>query len=128
MKHSAALRPTLVKGLATVVVAAVALCSSSCSDDSGAKSSPGARLFAEKGCVACHGANGEGAFMGPPLRGLAQNWKREELARFFADPLGRTKSDERLAALAKRFPAPMAPIVASESERLALADWVLAFE
>ncbi len=108
---------------------ALVFAASSCGDDGASgKSSPGARLFAEKGCVACHGARGEGTFMGPPLRGLGQSWKREELARFFADPMGRTKGDERLAALAKRFPAPMAPIVASESERLVLADWVLAFE
>ncbi len=108
----------------------VALAAHSCSDGGGAssKAAPGARLFAEKGCVACHGARGEGAFMGPPLRALAQNWKREELSRFFADPSSRAKADERLSALAKRYPAPMTPIVASESERLALADWVLAFE
>jgi len=102
------------------------LAAAGCSDDSsGPAPAPGAKLFSAKGCVACHGAQGQGTFMGPPLQQLTEHWKREDLARFFTNPAAATESDARLKQLSRTFRTPMAPIVASESDRLALADFVL---
>jgi cytochrome c551/c552 len=101
-----------------------------CGEDSaqnGPQEGPdGQRLYLEKGCVACHGSRGEGTFMGPKLQALASHWKREELARFFVDPTAVARQDARLAELMRAYRTPMTPIAASETERLAIADWVLA--
>lgn len=115
---------------ATVLLAAIAVLPLACSDGGAgaSKSNPGEKLYFEKGCTACHGARGEGTFMGPALRQLGSHWKREELARFLLDPSPVARADARLAELMKRYRTPMAPIAASESERLAIAEWVLAFE
>lgn len=109
---------------ASMLVAAA--CSKGGPGDS--KSAPGEKLYFEKGCTACHGARGEGTFMGPQLRQLGAHWKRDDLARFLLDPSPAARADARLSELMKRYRMPMAPIAASEAERLAIADWVLAFE
>jgi mono/diheme cytochrome c family protein len=85
----------------------------------------GERLYAEKGCTSCHGRAGEGTFMGPPLRNLSAHWQRDELAKFFLDPSGYAKGQPRLAEMMKAYRMPMTPIVASEADRLVLADHVL---
>lgn len=94
------------------------------SDSAGARPA-GERLYAEKGCVSCHGRAGEGSFLGPALRNLSTHWQREELAKFFLDPSGYAKGQPRLAELMKAYRMPMTPIVASEADRLVLADYVL---
>lgn len=109
---------------------ACALLSPSCGD-SGSSSSAhalGERLYREKGCVACHGSGGEGTFLGPPLRNLAANWKAPELAEFLANPADRAAKDPRLKKLAGGYRMPMTPIAASEEERLAMANAVLAWQ
>lgn len=89
---------------------------------------PGAALFRSQGCVTCHGRAGEGSVMGPPLRGLATNWKREDLARYLADPEAFTAKDPRLAGIASKFAMRMPRIAATQEQRLQLADHVLAFD
>lgn len=93
--------------------------------ESGGAQPAGERLYSEKGCANCHGRAGEGTFMGPPLRNLAAHWQREELAKFFLDPSGYAKGQPRLAEMMKAYRMPMTPIVASEADRLLLADHVL---
>jgi mono/diheme cytochrome c family protein len=90
--------------------------------------SAGAKLFSAQGCVACHGSHGEGSPMGPPLRAIKTNWAREDLVRYFADPHAFVAMQPRLQELGKRYPMPMPPIKASESDRLVLAEYVLAME
>ena len=85
----------------------------------------GKKLFASQGCMACHMSRGEGSMMAPPLRDLAANWTREKLASYFADPEGVSRNDERLKQIKTRYRTPMAPIKASEAERLSIADYVL---
>ena len=48
--------------------------------------SRGARLFQDKGCVACHSLHGQGGRVGPALDGVAQRVTRDELMRRLADP------------------------------------------
>lgn len=115
---------------ASTLLFTAAVLSTACREDGGGapKSASGERLYFEKGCTACHGARGEGTFMGPALRQLGAHWKREELGRFLLDPGALARTDPRLSELLKRYRTPMAPIAASEAERLAIADWVLALE
>lgn len=85
----------------------------------------GERIYAEKGCATCHGRAGEGTFMGPALRNIGAHWQRDELAKFFLDPSGYAKGQPRLAEMMKAYRMPMTPILASEADRLVLADHVL---
>jgi len=88
---------------------------------------PGQKLFFEQGCVACHGSRGEGTFMGPPLRALAQHWTRERIAAYLLDPPATVAADERLHRMSLGFRTPMKAISAGAAERLLLADHVLGF-
>ena len=66
--------------------------------------------------------------MAPPLRELAQHWKREDLARHMFDPDAALKTDERLKQLSRRFPSPMKGVPAPEADRLLIADWLLTLQ
>ena len=48
-------------------------------------SSPGARLFAENGCTACHSI-GQGRVMGPDLAGVGARLDRKTIVAFITDP------------------------------------------
>lgn len=89
---------------------------------------PGAELFASSGCTSCHGSQGEGKWLGPPLRSLGQQWTREELAAYIAQPEPFLESKAHLAAIAAEFGAHMPENShLSEDERLDLGDYLLAF-
>jgi len=87
---------------------------------------PGEALYRRELCTGCHGAGGEGTWMGPPLRGLAEHWEPESLAEFLLDPGAAVGRDPRLAKLMRAYPNPM---VGTRSlgveERRLLANWLL---
>jgi len=87
----------------------------------------GARLFVIANCITCHGRDGAGSQLGPPLRGLDQHWTRETLADYLSDPKAVIDRDPRLQKLAKRFAMmPMPPVLYERELRLRLADHALA--
>lgn len=87
----------------------------------------GARLYVLANCTTCHGADGAGGMVGPPLRGLAQHWDRESLADYLADPRKRLESDARLKALSLNFSMHMPPATNfTPAQRLLIADHALA--
>ncbi len=43
------------------------------------KAMPGAAVFADKGCMQCHGRNGEGTNKGPNLRGVGRRLTRAQI-------------------------------------------------
>ena len=91
-------------------------------------SHPGAELFASQGCTSCHGSQGEGKWLGPPLRGLGEHWTKEELAAYIAKPGPFQKSKPHLAAIAAGFSAHMPENGhLSENERLDMGDYLLGF-
>ena len=99
----------------------------SCSGESApSKDSLGAQLYKRYGCVLCHGPAGAGTAQGPPLRGLEANWTRERLAEYFSDPRAVAQKDPRLDGLRRRFPMEMPGVELPQSDRLALAEAVLA--
>ena len=91
-------------------------------------SHPGAPLFASKGCTSCHGSQGEGKWLGPPLRGLSEHWTQSELAAYIAHPGPFLESKAHLAGVAAGFKSHMPdnPHL-TEQERLDLGDYVLGF-
>ena len=99
----------------------LALLLAACSDD------PGATLYQAMGCRQCHGTEGDGGTLAPPLERLAENWTREEIAEYLVDPLTVVEADPRLSELkllydGKQMPAMTLPV----EDRLLLADFVLA--
>lgn len=87
----------------------------------------GRALFMAFGCTLCHGPDGAGTTLGPPLRGLAKHWTREELASYLADPQAAVARDPRLAELARQYAKEMPAITTPEEQRLEIADYVLGF-
>lgn len=68
----------------------------------------GREVFHAEGCVACHGADGEGTHVGPSLDGVGRHWTGPELRRFLADPAGYPagrRLDRVRAAYRSRMPA-----------------------
>ncbi len=108
----------------TALLAALA----ACADESPAAAREGRALFAAQGCVACHGAQAEGTFMAPSLRGVARFWTHDALVAYFADPPTAVAKDARLAAFAQQFRTPMRPVAANAATRAALAEYVLSLD
>lgn len=112
--------------LATLLAAALAL--AACGDAPGAQGPPdGARLFVLANCTACHGTDGSGGVLGPPLRKLEAHWTRESMADYMADPKGALESDPRLKTLSLNFSMHMPPVTNfTPEQRLLIADHALA--
>lgn len=110
-----------VLGLAGLVLA-LAACGGS---DKPSGPPTGQSLFATQSCVTCHRKDGGGNNFGPSLRGAAENWTREKLAAYLADPQAVVAKDPRLTALSRNYNMQMPPVRLSEELRLMLADYVL---
>jgi mono/diheme cytochrome c family protein len=86
----------------------------------------GAALYEKGLCNVCHGDDRKGNENAPPLLGLRANWDEERLAAYLKDPAKTRSTDPRVAALAERYATmEMPPWEAPESERRALAAWLL---
>ena len=64
--------------------------------------------------------------LAPPIRGLGQHWKPDDLAEFLKEPKAWLEKDARLAETARTYRSPMPPTFGTDAERLALAQWLLA--
>lgn len=77
-------------------------------------------------CQTCHGANGQGAMMGPSIDALGEMWEVESLTAFLVDPPAAMAESERLTELAGRYPMPMPkPSGFTDSDARVLARWLL---
>src|SRR5262245_31297182 len=72
-----------------------------------AAGSPGAQLFTSQGCSACHGSDGSGGMLGPPLWGKKQLWTRAKLMEYLKNPQAYATKDERLAEQSRTYTLPM---------------------
>src|SRR5262245_20293933 len=104
-----------------VLLVLVAACSESAPPESG-----GAHLFTSQGCGACHGSDGSGGLLGPPLWEKKQHWTRASLMKYLRDPQAYAAKDARLAEQARTFTMPMPRVdKLSEDDLGRLADHVL---
>lgn len=86
----------------------------------------GAALYGKGLCNVCHGDDRKGNENAPPLLGLKEHWDEERLAAYLKDPAKARANDPRLSNLAERYATmEMPPWEAPESERRALAAWLL---
>jgi cytochrome c553 len=113
--------------LTRVALLAGAAAVAGCGEAPGSQSQPdGARLFVLANCTTCHGADGAGGVLGPPLRNLDAHWTRESLAAYLADPKAVIDSDPRMKSLSLNFNMRMPPVTNFTAEqRLLLADHAL---
>jgi mono/diheme cytochrome c family protein len=98
-----------------------------CGQAPGNSSEPdGPRLFVLANCTTCHGSDGAGGVLGPPLRNLAAHWTRESLAAYLTDPKAVIDADPRMKRLSLNFSMRMPPVTNfTPEQRLAIADHVL---
>lgn len=88
---------------------------------------PGEMIYELQNCANCHGKNGEGNMLGPPLAKLTSNWSAERLVAFLTDPEPVLAADERLRTLAGTYSSQMTRYDnLTEEQRRVLADWLLA--
>lgn len=63
----------------------------------------GWQIYVDLNCAACHGENREGRRSGPPLVGLAERWKVDQLVSYLMDPDAMVASNPRLAYTAEKY-------------------------
>lgn len=78
-----------------------------------APSTPGSRLFVEKGCVSCHSLHGQGGRVGPALDDVDRRVTRDDLLRRLRDP----------ASVQPRTLMPRIPL--TDEEKSALSHFLL---
>lgn len=84
-------------------------------------------LYRSWGCSICHGIDRKGGKNAPTLTRLSPEWRVDTLADYLLDPAKWRESDPRIGKLAERYPKlTMPPSNHAESERRALAAWLLA--
>jgi mono/diheme cytochrome c family protein len=114
-------------GVRMLLFCALALAATGCL---GRKDPPagadGPLIYEFQNCRNCHGENGEGSSLGPPLAGLSSSWSRDELALFLNDPAPVLEANGRLRALANAYSGEMARYDnLTEEQRGVLAAWLL---
>jgi len=121
-------RPLWIPGVRLLVFCALALAATGCF---GRKDPPGGAdgqvIYDFQNCKNCHGENGEGNSLGPPLAKLSSSWSRDQLAAYLNDPEPVLATNERLRTLAKAYVGKMSRYDnLSEEQRGVLAEWLLA--
>lgn len=81
----------------------------------------------EKGlCSVCHGDDRKGNENAPPLVNLKAHWDEDALTAYLKDPAKVRANDPRMGKLSETYDSlDMPPWEAPESERRALATWLL---
>ena len=120
-------RPHLLAALAGALLGALAApaCSSKTPVDPHTLTAQ--ELYLHVRCDQCHGRGGEGGFMAPPLRGIAEHWDRESLIEYLKDPRPVIERTPRLQQMKRRYSMEMRSFRELDEElRGRLADWLLA--
>jgi len=117
----------------TVIAACAALLLPSFTLSCGSSEEPGGTAggpplaYTQAKCNGCHGAEGGGGMLGPTLQGIAEHWTVDDLAEFIANPAPFVADRPRLKEMLEvDYKMQMtANATLTESERRALAEWVL---
>jgi cytochrome c553 len=81
-------------------------------------------VFLTIGCTRCHGDEGEGASLGPPLEALSTKFNAAQLDQFLDNPLAYLERDTRLQKWRERYFTPMPKLQMSQQQRQVLAAYL----
>ncbi|NOX19207.1 MAG: cytochrome c [Chlorobi bacterium] len=82
-------------------------------------------LISNLGCAKCHGENLDGTSKGPNLRGVGENWTRNDLINYFRNPSSYGKGT-RFDEYRKIYPIEMRSFNSVELKSLGkIADYIL---
>jgi mono/diheme cytochrome c family protein len=86
----------------------------------------GEKLFANFGCVNCHGAGLAGTVLAPPLTNLKEHWGRDNLISYLRNPSSFMDSD-RFKEFRKKYPGQIMPSYSNKDikELGKVADYLL---
>jgi len=86
----------------------------------------GEKLFANFGCVNCHGAGLAGTVLAPPLTNLKEHWGRDNLISYLRNPSSFMNSD-RFKEFRKKYPSQIMPGYSNKDikELGKIADYLL---
>jgi len=86
----------------------------------------GEQLFANFGCVNCHGNELAGTTLAPPLRNLKEHWGRDNLISYLRNPSSFMNSD-RFKEFRKKYPSQIMPGYSNKDikELGKIADYLL---
>jgi nitric oxide reductase subunit C len=87
-----------------------------------ARQPPGAKLFAESGCTACHSI-GQGPIQGPDLAGVGARYDRDTIIAFIYDPQV-VYEREGMSPMNKGYPI-MPSLALTPNDATAIADYLI---
>ena len=79
------------------------LLTSSSFSQSEKKLSEGEKVWNEQGCATCHGADFKGTELGPALKRLKKNWKKNDLLIYMNGPGAYAEKNARLKKIGEKF-------------------------
>jgi len=84
----------------------------------------GRTVFLTIGCARCHGNDGEGASLGPPLEALSTKFDQQSMTAFLDNPIAYAEKDERLQKWRDEYYTPMPKLQMTAEQRVALIDYL----
>ncbi len=84
----------------------------------------GRTVFLTVGCARCHGNDGEGASLGPPLEDLRRKFNQQALTAFLDNPIAYAEKDERLQKWRDEYYTPMPKLQMTDEQRVALVGYL----
>jgi mono/diheme cytochrome c family protein len=84
----------------------------------------GRTTFLTVGCARCHGNEGEGASLGPPLEELSAKFNQQTLTAFLDNPIAYAEKDERLQKWRDEYYTPMPKLQMTDEQRAALVVYL----
>lgn len=80
----------------------------------------GRAVFLTVGCARCHGNDGTGESLGPPLEALSTKFTVKQMDQFLDNPIAYAEGDERLKKWRDEYFTPMPKLQMTEAQRKAL--------
>lgn len=84
----------------------------------------GRTVFLTVGCARCHGNEGEGASLGPPLEELSTKFTKETMTAFLDNPIAFAQKDKRLQMWREEYYTPMPKLQMTDEQRAALVVYL----
>jgi mono/diheme cytochrome c family protein len=84
----------------------------------------GRSVFMTIGCARCHGNEGGGESLGPPLEDLSAKFSAQQLDQLLDNPIAYVENDERLKKWREEYFTPMPKLQMTDAQRKALVVYL----